>query len=180
MFEGFKQFDRIFVTGPQRSGTRVCSHMIAADTGHEHVDEFQFGTDQWEVLRDNIMRPRNGTGKFVVQCPGLAYKIHEVVNSIPERSCVVLMCRNAKDIALSQERINWLDERYEKQKYVDVWGKKVQWDDSIADIKYYIWHNFQRGLIPYHFEVFYETLQEHMYWVSPELRKTFAEKQWKL
>jgi hypothetical protein len=42
MFEHLAVHSKIVVTGPQRSGTRIASQMIASDTGHEFVDEVDF------------------------------------------------------------------------------------------------------------------------------------------
>ena len=47
MFEWLSEFERIFVTGPQRSGTRICAKMIAHDIGYEFIDETQINMDSF-------------------------------------------------------------------------------------------------------------------------------------
>jgi hypothetical protein len=70
VFEELAQYGQIVVTGPQRSGTRIATQMIASDTGHRYVDEAKFGVRDVEAW----LRALDG-GNVVVQSPGLAKHI---------------------------------------------------------------------------------------------------------
>ena len=90
MFEWLSKFERIFVTGPQRSGTRICAKMIAHDTGHEFM-QTQINMDSFynfsSLLETKI--------KYVIQCPTLCRYIHFFDS---KDNAIILIRRNIKDI----------------------------------------------------------------------------------
>ena len=90
-FEWLRDFSKIIVTGPQRSGTRICAKMIAHDTRHRYVDESEIGVDSlyrlWSLLRNER--------RFVVQCPALCRHVHLFGSA---DTAIVLMRRDVKDI----------------------------------------------------------------------------------
>ena len=75
MFEQLCDYRNILVTGPQRSGTRICAQMVAHDTGHGYIDEVQIDTDSLYRLADAF-----SLNKVVVQCPACARFIHNFSN----------------------------------------------------------------------------------------------------
>lgn len=82
----------IIVTGPQRSGTRIASHIIANDTGRLFVDELDY----------TISIPNNA----VVQAPFLLKSVLELSFMLPHIK-IAFMYRNPVDIVKSMERIEW-------------------------------------------------------------------------
>ena len=82
----------IFVIGPQRSGTRLASYIIARESGREFIDELDY----------NIDIPPNS----VVQAPFLLKVVLELSFIFPKAQ-FAFMYRNPLDIIQSMERIQW-------------------------------------------------------------------------
>ena len=125
MFEDLMSFEKIVVTGPQRSGTRLISHAIAEDTGHKHVDEM----DWWYL--DPFLRELKNDGKHVLQAPGMSH----VCAEIPEDVLVVFCMRDVLDIVASETRIKWTCACNEVDKYKDKAGptQAIQVNITISD-----------------------------------------------
>jgi hypothetical protein len=159
MFEWLKEFKRILVTGPQRSGTRIGARMMAYDTGYRFVDEMEVKFDSLYALSDLFAEHQ----EFVVQCPALCCHAHLFS---ADDTAVVLMRRKIPDIVASQERIHWVWEKTELARYGRISG-------NIAEIKYEFWEQYQRSRIIHAFEIPYENLEAHPLWVSLDQRKDF-------
>lgn len=168
MFEGLARFDRVLVTGPQRSGTTICARMIAADTGYVYVDEEDIGIHYLETLRA-LLDERRGV---VVQCPALARWVHTLdVESV----LVVWMRRALVDILASQERIGWVErgeEELELSKYDSLSG-------PVAEVKWRFWQRVQRPRLANWMEVLYEDLSVHPLWVQKGERDGWMHRQWR-
>ncbi len=82
----------IFVTGPQRSGTRLAAHIIARETGREFIDELEYNPDI----------PMNS----VVQAPFMLKGVLEISYMFPTAQ-FAFMYRDVDDIVKSMERIEW-------------------------------------------------------------------------
>lgn len=157
-FEFLEKYDRVLVTGPQRSGTRVCAQMIAQDTGFAYVDEQEFGIGYLASFAEIAGRDR-----VVIQCPGLCRYIHEFGG---DGTAVVLMRRNVRDIVASQRRIGWESEPEELALY----GHS---HETQAEAKYAFWDEFQERRIVHAFEIDFECLSEHPLWVPKRHRRDF-------
>jgi len=155
VFEPLKPFNRVFVTGPQRSGTRICARMIAHDTGHIFVDERDFHTDSLYHLSG--LMARNLDENLVVHCPALCRWVHML--GAHDSVAVVLMRRETEDIIASQERIKWIWESVELMRYEVAEG-------NIAELKYWYWDKWQKDKIVNPFEIEYESLAYHPLWVE--------------
>ena len=83
---------QIFVTGPQRAGSRLASHIIARQTGREFVDELKYNPDI----------PMNS----VIQAPFILKAVLEISYMFPTAQ-FAFMYRNVDDIVKSMERIEW-------------------------------------------------------------------------
>ena len=161
-------FDRIAVTGPQRSGTTIAAKIIAEETGHDYIDEDDFGINSYQAFKHVF----NSRKKIVVQCPGLCHKAHEIGEF--DNTAVVMMIRNVDDIIASQERIGWAAEKIERFKYNRLVGP------PIAEIKYQYWEDVQKHQIKHQFEIVYESLKGHRLWVPKEKRTRFKIRQTEL
>ena len=162
MFEWMTQFDKILVTGPQRSGTRICARMIAHDTGYRYVDEKEIAVGHRDLLEAL-------SGKFVVQCPALCHCVHEFS---ADDTLIILMRRKIEDIIASQERIEWGNEQDQlRRHYGGVEG-------PISMVRYRFWEQYQRPRIRHVLEVEYESLSGHSLWIPREARFNFAPDQW--
>ena len=161
MFEDFKQFEKIFVTGPQRSGTTICAKMIAHDTGHAYIDEIDH---EAQAKAFEALLALNDGINCVIQCPAFCHIIHRYGD---DHALVVLMRRPIDDIIRSQKRISWGD-HVELSKY----GLK---EGIISAAKYAYFEQYQRHLIKHSKEVMYESLRPHPLWCDD--RGYFASKQ---
>lgn len=157
MFERLAAWDTIVVTGPQRSGTHIAAKMIAADTGHDYVDDSEFGTFNkarffWKCREK----------KKVIHCPGMARWIHEAPGVF-----VVFMIRSVADIHASEKRVKWNDYGREQDNYGIV-------TENIAEEKYRFWKAVQKPIVQHRMaEVRYEDLAEHPLWVPKDKRSDF-------
>jgi len=165
VFEHLKGFDVILVSGPQRSGTTICSKMVAADTGHTLIPESEFDFHDEALFRAIV----TAGGKSVVHCPPMAHLLHEFADD--DGVAIVFMVRDVRDIIASQERINWTakEEVRELTKYGAHYG-------PISLVKYDYWSRVQRDRIPegQRFEVEYESLSKHPLWEDRPGRGQFG------
>lgn len=157
------EFRKVIVSGPQRSGTRVCSQMIANDTGFIFVDEIDFGYDHIYKFNSFIDRPE----PMVFHCPAMSHGLEHY--SAPENA-IIFMIRNTKDIVKSQERIGWTDHPNGKVREM---GKYDKTEGIISEIKYEHWENYQKPKIETWFEIDYDSLKDHPMWLPKKKRKDF-------
>ena len=160
MFEHLAVHSKIVVTGPQRSGTRIASQMIASDTGHEFVDEVDFLITDTTRFRQALARDG-----VVVQAP---HMLKDLVDDPPPGVFVVLMRRDLSQIHASAQRIGWSElggNRTELAKLGVLEG------DSAA-LKYAYWDAHTK-YAPY-LELKYQWLRAHPMFVPAERRRYFA------
>ena len=153
MFGFLSQYRSILVTGPQRSGTRICAKMISQGTGYEYLDERLAGPLGGSLIYATRQLERDNV---VLQAPGVSHVCHEM----PKDVLVVMMMRNIDDIIRSQERLGWECEHIELSKYL-----LKPWEGPIAAIKYIVWEE-QKKSIKSWLEIEYEDLCCHPLWVS--------------
>jgi len=161
MFEHLAEHRAILVTGPQRSGTRICAKMIAHDTGHAYIDELNLNIDSLYRLQDAF-----SLTNVVIQCPAMCRFIH---NFAGEEVLVVMMVRDIAGIIASQKRIDWDAETIEMVRY-------QVFDRPIAQTKYEFWETQKTGIQNY-LEMEYESLASHPLWVPKEERINFTSSQ---
>lgn len=159
---------KVFVTGPQRSGTTFVSHCIAHDLGIKHIDEMEYDVYYYDKFLDVI----KGLDSWVVHGPALLHKALDIQNEFPDVIFVVVR-RDIEDIILSQERIKWSDKEERESLGVE--------DDPrpISVIKYDYWDQLKPSLKNCT-EVEYEALKTHELWVDKEHRADFTSKQWQV
>lgn len=169
MFENLKKYTAILVSGPQRSGTRICAKIIAQDTGHKYVDENNIKVDNLDMLKDILNTREN----VVVQCPAVSAYLEEFsANDV----LIIFMRRDVNDIIASQNRIGWGvgNERGEFNKYKDKFGATQA---PVSKVKYKYWEKEQRDKIKNWKEIEYESLSKHELWIPKEKRTEFASSQ---
>ena len=154
-----KAFTKIIVSGPQRSGTRICAQMIAHDINYDYIDEKDYSGNTLKKFQGFVTSPQ----KVVLQAPAVSRWVH-----LYSRTDVVIifMQRNIKDIIASQKRIDWKCEPLEFKKY----GEK---SGVISKIKYKYWNEVQKPSIDNWFEIDYESLSVHKLWLPKPKRKNF-------
>ena len=173
MFEYLRDYQRILVTGPQRSGTRIAAKMIAADTGYEYIDETEFGVHSRKGLRMLIRRDY-----IVVHCPALCRTIHNYSTADTQ---IVLMRRSIEDIIASEKRIGWefgaLDELWKYGVEYNELRREFAYGAPVSIRKYEYWENEQRDRLLNYLELEYESLSAHPLWLPKEARTDFAPEQ---
>jgi len=160
MFEFLAPFSKILVSGPQRSGTRICAKIISHDVGHRYIDEEDFGVE----YEKRFFMFLGTNQRLVIQCPGMCHCIQQFSS---EETAIVMMIRAVEDIIASEQRISWSDVT-ERDKY-QAHGVNV----PISVLKYQYWVKHQRERIKHAFMVNYEGLSSHPLWIPKEQRRQF-------
>lgn len=171
---------KIFVTGPERSGTRITARIIADLLEFRYIDEgfpHCYLHNNWKEL---ILNHSN----FVLQCPRHTCICHNFCFN--EDAFVVFCRRNVEDIVCSQKRIGWKASKKEYDRYLDQFPSlplmMPEWDKlKISDLKYFCWDNIQKPNIKenFYYDCEYGFLQEHRFWKDKEKRRSFKWNQWK-
>lgn len=159
---------KLFVTGPQRSGTTFVSHCLAEAHGLKHIDEMEFDVYFLDWFLE-IVKPLDN---WVVHAPGLFSEILKIQNEIPEVTFVVVK-RDIDEIQKSAKRIN-LDWSTEKTKLNIAEANK----QNVAEIKYKYWEKWKKYLkswVEYH----YADFELHPLWLESKNRENFGPKQWR-
>lgn len=167
MFKDLQSFSIVLVTGPQRSGTRIAARCIAADTGHQYIDEQEFAVHD-KARFDKLVATRHNV---VIQCPAMAHTIHSY--GARDDVLIVFMLRELYQIKASEERIDWQGDVRELRKYKENQGRA-------AVFKYAYWLAHQRKKIKHWREIDYATLAAHPLWITPDKRRNFTADQWQL
>ena len=165
----------VLVTGPQRSGTRIATKMVAADLGYEYHDEREIDIDDLTAAIGIIYR-----GGVALHAPGLCDVSHLLADP---RLCkiplvVLIVRRPLEQIIASCARVNW-DSKREREKYLSrpEFGPYFVEGQHVAKWKYDVLDGFQRPLIralggvAYYYQIAYEDLSAHPLWLPAEERK---------
>jgi hypothetical protein len=187
MFKHLKS-KKILVTGPPRSGTRICTKIIAFDTGLQYIDE----TDVPELFKGKALgdcnQDWNAIGKevattiqdmidkqeFVLHCPPFMPWVQHVKGAL-----IVVMKRPVLTIEKSIRRVG-LKKAREELEYNKIghtrFGKpKIGYKrtaEPLSQLKYMLWES-QKESIPNYLEVEYDSLSAHELWTPPMQRKHF-------
>ena len=165
MFEHLTQYNKIIVSGPQRSGTTITARIIARDTGYQYIDETDIAIRELTQFEAYL----NNDDNLVIHCPAIAHKLHEYGN----QAILIVWCKRPLEAILaSQQRIAW-GEQKERDSY------RYKGKEPIAKVKQEYWQQYQRQLIKHWLEVDYSSLKDHPLWIEPEYRKEFEARQWK-
>lgn len=181
LLDKLKNYKKIVVAGPQRSGTTYCAHILAKDLEYELIDERDIAIASWTMFKQKIKNFKN----IVIQCPELTYMLHEIP-SMEERNIIVLvMKRKIEDIQSSEKRIGWggfggVKMRYQNyfhDKYDEKWWDKWKNNQS-AELRYYFFENHQyQKMQVEHMYVPYEILEQTSEFKPKKERENFSPKQ---
>jgi hypothetical protein len=181
---GFKSYDKIVVTGPQRSGTKIATKIIAEELGWEYVGEGVFWKDEprhdhdlkyrrWVANEDNVQK--------VLHCPAISHACHLT----PRGTLIVFMIRPPAEIIASDEhrmskfRRRWITApvnsvfktkklTYSKHFYPD---RDIK-SEEVPNVIYEVWDTIQKKYDFDFVELKYEDLEQHSLWVPLEVRRT--------
>jgi hypothetical protein len=160
---------KLFVTGPQRSGTTFVSNCLSSSFNLPLIDESEF--DAHFYGRFKFLA--NKQEQWIVHGPALFHKVFDVLNDFPDVTFVVVR-RNVKDIVKSQDRISWKPSSERRHMNVPSHDKR-----PIAQIKYEYWDRWKNDLSSW-VEYEYDDFEVHPLWVDKTRRKNFHSRQWQL
>lgn len=161
LLEACKGYDRIIVTGPQRSGTTFTARALAKSLGVQMVDEHQHPS-------------RLEADKYVWQYACHNHKIHKNKNV----DLVIWMNRDREDVMKSEKRISWKSFERHKREYVSVFGVEAKAFDNNYDMKHHFWNTVQKDKISARVVEFdYNNLKDAPGYLPKEERKDFTCKQ---
>jgi hypothetical protein len=173
MLPGYlEKYNKVLVTGPQRSGTTFASKIIAEAIGSKYVDEAAYGVSDYFRFKSLVM----GGRRLVIQCPSMMRYVHRfgLINEV----VIVVMYRPVKDIIGSQQRIKWKYEEHEKRKYHDTHLTIEHINTTpIAKIKYDYWEGMQKGSCKNWCYLNYDSLSWHPKFVQKSERSGWRAKQ---
>ena len=181
---------KILVTGPCRSGTTLCSHIL-----HDLLDDYEY-IDSYGDYEDSTKCRVYATGfpvfldicekmdRFIVHGP----HFHPFLQNVPNDVMVVFMRRNCGDVTASTQRIfdgKWGDEFYvEKMRNylveIKVPEGELKFFDKLSypGKVYYVWDSIQQFFVKKSIEVDYDILSEHRFFIPKNKRLNFRERQW--
>ena len=188
------KYDIIYVSGPQRSGTRYTTYILGHTKGFEVVT---FSTPYRSRSRGNseynpVKADKNRINEWffeelhkkILHCPAESHLLHKLDG---KEKLVIWMDRNEKDVSESEDRIGWHPrcfEKEEKPKYLDMFPEhkeKIESFDRNYSMKTWIWNNIQKDLMKVDYlELPYETLEQTDGYLPKEQRKDFSKAQIRL
>lgn len=156
-----REFRKVLVTGPQRSGTTIAARILAQELGCRFVSEKGVKTHSLWRLHKRLFSWR----REVIQGPCFCSICHHI--DAP-KTLVVFMRRPVEEIVASENRIGWNFHENELANYFRDAG-------VISAVRYECWERFQRDRmeVPW-IELAHSALGEHPLWKEREARRHFT------
>ncbi len=173
----------ILVTGPQRSGTQIASRILAHELDYTYVDEARFNV--WDV-KEAIRQAENYI-PCVIQGPGLLRKVKDFRDiwyakykskSINYGPTAVLMRRSSQDISKSLSQMPTILERL-RIEWPEISRAPLLPSACLPVIMYFFWDIAIVGKHGKTYEIDYDLLAEHEFWVPKNERRDWGVKQWR-
>lgn len=184
--KGFKEYKNIVVTGPQRSGTQIAARIIADILNWDFVGEqtlfvkgFKHSDCYFKWVNNTEMKT------MVLQCPSISHECHLT----PKPTLVVFMMREVEEIVASDKHrtdtfttISPNNGKVVNVKSVFIQkGKqyaKLFYDRERSSIEevpqrvYDVWNNVQKKADFSWYELEYNKLEQHQFWLSLSVRRS--------
>ena len=196
------KYKRIYVSGPQRSGTKFTTYTLAKYELKEYFPVYS-GKFKGNLQRKDIRQrfetdmTKETVDPLIIQCPHETHRLHTIEDvlrwdyknpqpkkDIPDNCLVIWMDRNPEDVMKSEDRIGWHEKCFvneEIPKYVDMFS---EYEDTIKKfkrnwyMKTWVWNNIQKDLMKVDYlELPYETLVQAAGYVPKEQRVGFTKNQ---
>lgn len=186
-FCSLKKYDKLIVTGPQRSGTRIAAKIIAEELEWDFFDEARVDIGDINMIRSFI---KSGLNQTVLQCPSFSHRCHET----PDNVGIVFMKRDPDHIRESDARrvgrqgnyvrfsvkakrfgppLSVLENIYYRYYRLFSIPKDLQYFKFAPEIAYKIWEEKQKPNMNNYYELNYEDLDYHSLWLDKSVRKRF-------
>jgi len=183
-------YNKIIVTGPQRSGTRFVGMLL-----NNRLENYNYSNQDINIIYKLPDRP------VILHTPAQSHKIHNLLRGTRIKTLVVWVDRNNEDVIESEDRncplpkwlrdkhpmyteASWHDrcfEREERPKYLKTFPEheeKIKSFDRNVHMKKWVWENIQRDKMEVDFvEIKYESLKDLDEFVPKEKRKDWTLKQ---
>jgi len=120
-----------------------------------------------------------GNSKIIFHSPSLSHLLHEIPISFSDPVAIVWLRRDFDELYESGLRVNWNPSHDLGAYYLNVPERKdITRKDiwNLKEAKEELWEK-QKKDIPYWFEIEYESLKEHSFWVEKEERSEFHVRQ---
>jgi len=177
LIEKLKKYNKIIVSGPQRSGTTFAASALSKTLGYKYLDETEYKNDPL-ILNEIINKSNN----LIVQGPAQCHRLQD----IDGLDLIIIMKRNIEDIIKSQDRIDWTRrfEQVEVDNYRKRFGSIIDnnfyENKTISVIKYAIFEKYQIDMITCDAIILeYNTMQNSEYYIKKSNRTNFKSKQTK-
>ena len=168
-----KSFNKIIISGPQRSGTNLVSQHVCDYffdfAGYQFVDELEFDFFIESNFADKIKSPM----KMVIQAPTMSHLLHH----LDRPDIFVFFCvRPIKDILRSEEKARWDGHTFERENY-----RRDDFDlMPISQAKYQYWFFEQRLKMKCPFaEAHFSAFKGSRVWVDKEKTGFQPDTSWK-
>ena len=178
------KYDIIYVSGPQRSGTRYTTYILG-HTGEFEVTTFPTPGSQYaKEIKARTEWFYKELHKTIFHCTAESHLLHKLDG---KEKLVIWVDRNEKDVSESEDRIKWHPrcfEKEEKPKYLEMFPEheeKIKSFKRNHPMKTWIWNNIQKDLMTVDYlELPYETLEQTDGYLPKEQRKNFSKAQIRL
>eukprot|EP00736_Rhodelphis_marinus_P008177 Rmarinus@m.29560 len=164
-----KQFNKVLVAGPARSGTTFGGNMFAYHLDYTLVDELGFGITDW----GSFVRKIETIPQVAIQTRAVTYRCHELGDR--DDLVVVYMYKDINSIIRSQDKIGWTkrEEPGEKsriQSYVSSKGININidWSQPVSVIHYELWEQYQSKHVKHWINLNYESMSFSPLWLNPD------------
>jgi len=161
----------IIVTGCQRSGTTITSHILAESKQYLIIEDTKWIPSQKGIFNLKTLMD-SGRDELVIQSPTALYNFHFIHHQIPDIHWVGVK-RDKNEIIQSMKRVKWLQDLYPD--YIPFYNSHIRYMNSLWGLL--------KQLLPKDkwTEVKYpEELQDYPQFVPSNLRSDFTVKQTKL
>jgi hypothetical protein len=183
--EGFREYDNIVVTGPQRSGTQIASRIIADILDWRFVAEIRFrkNFDHDTYYLKWVTSPEMKA--TVLQCPRISHACH----LMPKTTLVVFMIRDVEHIVASDKHrtdtfstISPVKRKLVLVKSVFIdkgkqyanlfYDKEPSTIEEVPQRVYDVWNDTQKKADFNWCELDYTMLEQHPLWLSIAVRRS--------
>ena len=172
MLKRCKNYSRVIIVGPQRSGTNFATKQLAQDLGLRYVGQYEFGYPDDDPSREFKALLRDAA-KIAVHAIQLTPWINDLEGG---DTIAIYIVRKRSEILASENRVNWSTAGFplQKQLYSIRFPQQVdtlQIFERNSDMVNYFWDNFVKNdlKIPY-VEFRYDDFSSSEGWIPPHNR----------
>jgi len=170
IIEQCKEYKKVLVTGPQRSGTTFAAKSIAKILGYRFVDEEEYKVHN-EMMFISYLTLNE---KLVIHAPAMSHLLPLNYHD----TFVIWMQRNIMDVIKSEDKIDWHIREFwnEKNKSINRFPFHTSVIEAFPNnklMKDWIWNNLQKVHMYNYAELNYKHLRECKGFIKSKTKKQF-------